>query len=70
VLVRIAGQPPLAANVYSLERLRCGACGQIFTAQEPEGVGPEKYDETATALIAQLKYGMARSSSALTVSRI
>jgi transposase len=57
VLVRIAGQPPLAASVYSLERLRCGACGQIFTAQEPEGVGPEKYDETATAMIAQLKYG-------------
>jgi transposase len=57
VLVHIAGQPPLAANVYSLERLRCGACGQIFTAQEPEGVGPEKYDETATAMIAQLKYG-------------
>jgi transposase len=57
VLVRIVGQPPLAASVYSLERLRCGACGQIFTAQEPEGVGPEKYDETATAMIAQLKYG-------------
>jgi ribosomal protein S27AE len=47
VLVRIVGQAPLAATVYSLERLRCGACGQVFTAQEPEGVGPEKYDETA-----------------------
>jgi len=35
-------QAPLAATVYSLERLRCGACGQVFTAQEPEGVGPEK----------------------------
>ena len=46
VLVRIVGQAPLAATVYSLERLRCGACGQVFTAQEPEGVGPEKYDET------------------------
>jgi transposase len=57
VLVRIVGQAPLAATVYSLERLRCGACGQIFTAQEPEGVGPEKYDETAAAMIAQLKYG-------------
>jgi transposase len=56
-LVRIAGQAPLAATVYSLERLRCGACGQVFTAQEPEGVGPEKYDETAAAMIAQLKYG-------------
>jgi transposase len=57
VLVRIIGQAPLAATVYSLERLRCGACGQVFTAQEPEGVGPEKYDETAAAMIAQLKYG-------------
>lgn len=57
VLVRIVGQAPLAATVYSLERLRCGACGQVFTAQEPDGVGPEKYDETAAAMIAQLKYG-------------
>jgi len=57
VLVRIIGQAPLAATVYALERLRCGACGQVFTAQEPEGVGPEKYDETAAAMIAQLKYG-------------
>src|SRR6266478_4457438 len=57
VLVRVVGQAPLAATIYSLERLRCGACGQVFTAQEPEGVGPEKYDETAAAMIAQLKYG-------------
>jgi len=57
VLVRIVGQAPLAATVYSLERLRCGACGQVFTAQEPEGVGAQRYDETAAAMIAQLKYG-------------
>ena len=55
--MRIVGQAPLAATVYDLERLRCNACGQVFTAQEPEGVGPEKYDETAAAMIAQLKYG-------------
>jgi len=57
VLVRFVGQAPLAATVYSMERLRCGACGQVFTAQEPEGIGPDKYDETAAAMIAQLKYG-------------
>lgn len=57
MLVRIVGQAPLAATVYALERLRCGACGQVFTAQEPEGVGLDKYDETAAAMIAQLKYG-------------
>ena len=47
----------MAATIYSLERLRCGACGQVFTAQEPEGVGEDKYDESAAAMIAQLKYG-------------
>ena len=56
-LVRIVGQAPLAATVYELEQLRCNACGQVFTAPEPEGVGPEKYDETAMAMIAELKYG-------------
>jgi transposase len=56
-LVRIVGRAPLGATVYELERLRCNACGQVFTAQEPEEAGPEKYDETAAAMIAQLKYG-------------
>lgn len=57
VLVRIVGQPPLDATVYELGRLRCNLCEQVFTAPEPEGVGAEKYDETAAAMIAQLKYG-------------
>ena len=39
VLVRFVGQAPLAATLYSLERLRCGACGQVFTAESPEGWG-------------------------------
>jgi transposase len=56
-LVRIVGQAPLAATVYELDRLRCNLCGEVFTAQEPEGVGPEKYDETTGAMIALLKYG-------------
>jgi transposase len=57
VLVRMVGQAPLAATVYELDRLRCNLCGEVFTAQEPEGVGPEKYDETTAAMIALLKYG-------------
>jgi len=56
-LVRIVGQPPLGATVWELERFRCNLCGEIYTAQEPEGVGPEKYDATAGAMIALLKYG-------------
>jgi transposase len=56
-LVRIIGQVPLKATVWEIERLRCNGCGQLFTAAEPEGVGLEKYDATAAAMIAQLRYG-------------
>lgn len=56
-LVRISGQAPLAATVYELERLRCNLCGEVYTAHAPEDVGEEKYDETAAAMIAQMKYG-------------
>ena len=55
--MRIVGQAPLAATSYELDRLRCNLCGEVFTAPEPEGVGPEKYDETTAAMIALLKYG-------------
>ena len=51
------GQAPLKATVLEMERLRCNGCGQLFTATEPEGVGLEKYDATAAAMIAQLRYG-------------
>ncbi len=57
MLVRVVGQAPLAATVYELDRLRCNLCGEVFTAPEPEGIGPEKYDETTAAMIALLKYG-------------
>jgi hypothetical protein len=43
--------------VFERERLRCNACGQIFTAEEPANAGAEKYDATAIAMIALLKYG-------------
>ncbi len=57
VLVRITGMAPLAATVYRLEKLRCNLCGKVFTAREPPGVGAAKYDESATAMVALLKYG-------------
>jgi len=57
VLVRVTGVAPLQAQVYELERLRCGLCGTVFTADPPAGVGEDKYDETAAAMIALLKYG-------------
>ncbi len=57
LVVRIRGQAPLDATVYSLKRLRCNLCGEVFTARPPPGVGEAKYDETASSMIALLKYG-------------
>ena len=49
VLVRVTGVAPLQAQVYALDRLRCGLCGTVFTAEPPAGVGGSKYDESAAA---------------------
>jgi transposase len=56
-VVRVTGQAPLAAKVYEMARLRCNLCGQVFTADAPEGLGDEKYDSASGAMIALLKYG-------------
>src|SRR5438477_2754522 len=55
--IRVVGQAPLRATVYELESLRCNLCGEVFEAEAPEGVGEKKYDESAGAMIALLKYG-------------
>lgn len=55
--MRVTGVAPLQVQVYALERLRCGPCGTVFTADPPAGVGTAKYDEGAAAMIALLKYG-------------
>jgi transposase len=57
VLIRIAGQPPLTATIYQLQKLRCHLCGQVFTAAAPQEVGERKYDATAGSMIGLLKYG-------------
>jgi transposase len=57
VVVRITGGAPLAATSWELEKLRCNLCGEVFTPQLPERAGTTKYDATAGAMIALLKYG-------------
>jgi len=57
VLVRLIGQPPIRAKVYSLQKLRCGLCGELFTAAPPAGVGDTKRDATVGSMLALLKYG-------------
>jgi hypothetical protein len=55
--VRIIGAAPLQSTVFELSRLRCNLCGQIFKTPEPENIGEAKYDDSAAAMIAVLKYG-------------
>jgi len=40
-----------------MQKLRCNLCGEVFTAEEPPGIGEEKYDAESGAMIALLKYG-------------
>jgi hypothetical protein len=47
----------MAARVYELERLRCSLCGEVYEAEAPPEVGEKKYDASAAAMIALLKYG-------------
>jgi hypothetical protein len=56
-LVRVTGTSPLTASVYELEKLRCNLCGKMFTADAPPDIGEKKYDASAGAMIAVLKYG-------------
>jgi transposase len=56
-VVRITGKSPLHATVFQMQKLRCNLCGEIFTAEEPPGIGQEKYDAESGAMIALLKYG-------------
>jgi len=55
--IRVVGQAPIAATVYELERLRCNLCGEVYEAEAPPEVGEKKYDASAAAMMALLKYG-------------
>ena len=57
MLLRVKGMAPLEATVWECDRLRCNGCGEVFTASAPEGVGTQKYDESADAMVAMLRYG-------------
>jgi transposase len=56
VEMRLDGNALLSAVRYELEKLRCSACGQIFTASLPAEAGPEKYSARARAVLAVARY--------------
>jgi transposase len=56
VEMRLDGNALLSAVRYELEKLRCSACGQIFTASVPAVAGSEKYTARARAVLALARY--------------
>src|SRR5467141_1380554 len=58
VEIRIDGHALLSALRYELQKLRCSACGQIFTAGLPDGVGEEKYSARSRAVLAVSRYSL------------
>ena len=56
VEMRIDGNALLSAVRYELEKLRCSACGEVFTAAVPATAAPEKYSPRARAVIAVGRY--------------
>ncbi|HWS14282.1 MAG TPA: IS66 family transposase, partial [Rhodocyclaceae bacterium] len=54
VEIRIDGHALLSAVRYELEKLRCSACGEVFTAPAPDDA--DKYSPRAKAVIALGRY--------------
>jgi transposase len=58
VEMRLDGNALLSAIRYEIEKLRCSACGQVFTAALPEEAGEEKYSPRARAVLALGRYSL------------
>jgi hypothetical protein len=56
VEMRIDGHALLSALRYELQKLRCSACGQIFTAPLPREASEEKYSPRARAVLVVGRY--------------
>ena len=56
VAMRLDGNALGSAVRYELEKLRCSACGQSFTASVPAAAGTKKYTARARAVLALARY--------------
>ena len=58
VKIRLDGHALLSAMRYALQKLRCSACGQIFTAALSDEAGAETYSGRARAVLALSRYDL------------
>ena len=56
VAIRLDGHALLSAVRYVLEKFRCSACGQVFTASAPAEAGADKYSARARAVLVLGRY--------------
>jgi hypothetical protein len=57
-IVKVTGQPALAATVYKLARLRCRLCDAVYGATMPAALAARpKYDAACASMLAVLRYG-------------
>jgi transposase len=54
--IRLDGHALLSAVRYVLEKFRCSACGQVFTAASPAEAGADKYSARARAVLVLGRY--------------
>jgi transposase len=54
--IRLDGHALLSAVRYVLEKFRCSACGQVFTAATPPEAGADKYSTRARAVLVLGRY--------------
>jgi len=54
--IRIDGHALLSAIRYELQKLRCSACGTIFTASLSQAAGQDKYSPRARAVLVVSRY--------------
>jgi transposase len=59
ITLSFSGNAPLTATLYETDKLRCSACGAVFTAKIAEDTisGSRHYDASAKAAIPVYKYG-------------
>lgn len=59
VMVRVKGQNLAAVHKYWIDKLRCGSCSHLVTADIPRYIGDSKYDAAFKAILALQKYYVA-----------
>ncbi len=57
ILLHLQAQPVISGERLELEKLRCAACGQLFSATPPPEAGGEKYHANVAPMLAVMRYG-------------